>query len=82
MIENIKELLQNTQVQQQVRAADNLAEAIKVITTAGAQKGYLLTQQRIAQVVSELMLEKQELLETDLLKVAGAFGYTNNRYCF
>jgi predicted transposase YdaD len=82
MIKNIKELLQNAQLQQQVKEAANLAEAIKLIATAGAEKGYSLTQQKVAQVVSELMLEKQELLETDLLAVAGAFGYTNNRYCF
>lgn len=82
MIENIKELLQNAQLQQQVKEAANLAEAIKLITTAGAEKGYSLTQQKVAQVVSKLMLEKQELLETDLLTIAGAFGYTNNRYCF
>lgn len=33
MIQNIKELLQNTQLQQQVKVAANLAEAIKLITT-------------------------------------------------
>ncbi len=43
MIHHIKELLQNPQLQQQIKEAANLAEAIKLITTAGAQKGYSFT---------------------------------------
>jgi hypothetical protein len=71
MIQNIKELLQNTQLQQQVKASANLAEAIKLITTAGVQKGYSFTQENVAQVVNKLMLEEHELSESDLLIVAG-----------
>ena len=71
MIQNIKELLQNAQLQQQVKAAANLAEAIKLITNAGAAKGYSFTQESVAQVVSGLMLEEHELSEADLLAVAG-----------
>ena len=71
MIQNIKELLQNTQLQQQVKEAANLTEAIKLITTAGAAKGYSFTQESVAQVVSGLMLEEHELSEADLLAVAG-----------
>ncbi|MDZ7960291.1 MAG: Nif11-like leader peptide family natural product precursor [Aulosira sp. DedQUE10] len=71
MIQNIKELLQNAQLQQQIKEAANLAEAIKLITTAGAKKGYSFTQESIAQVVSELMLEERALTESDLLMVAG-----------
>lgn len=70
MIENIKELLQNTQLQQQIKEAANSAAAIKLIATAGTQMGYSFTQESIAQVVSELMLER-ELSEADLLAVAG-----------
>ena len=71
MIENIKELLQNVQLQQQLKEAGNLAEAIKLITTAGAQKGYSFTQESVAQVVSRLILEERALTESDLLMVAG-----------
>ncbi len=71
MIQNIKELLQNAQLQQQVKEATNLVEAIKLITTAGTQKGYSFTQESIAQVVSGLILEERELSEADLLAVAG-----------
>lgn len=77
MIQNIKELLQNTQLQQQVKQAANLAEAIKLITTAGVEKSYLLTQESVAQVVSGLMLEEHTLLEDDLLAVAGGRGCWN-----
>jgi predicted ribosomally synthesized peptide with nif11-like leader len=71
MINNIKELLQNAQLQQQVKASANLSEAIKLITTAGAQKGYSFTQQNVAQAIRGLMLGEQELSEDDLLAVAG-----------
>lgn len=71
MIQHIKELLQNAQMQQQVKEATNVVEAIKLITIASTQKGYSFTQESIAQVVSELMLEERELSEADLLNVAG-----------
>jgi hypothetical protein len=72
MIQNIKDLLQNTQLQMQVKEAANLAEAIKLITIASVQKGYSFTQESIAQAVSKLMLEEHELSEADLFTVAGA----------
>ncbi|MDZ7960289.1 MAG: Nif11-like leader peptide family natural product precursor [Aulosira sp. DedQUE10] len=71
MIDNIKEILKNAQLQQQIKEATNLAEAIKLITTAGSQKGYSFTQESVAQVVSGLMLGEHELTEADLLAVAG-----------
>jgi predicted ribosomally synthesized peptide with nif11-like leader len=71
MLENIKELLQNAQLQQQVKAATNLAAAIELITTAGAQKGYSFTQESVTQALGGLMLGDRELSEADLLSVAG-----------
>jgi predicted ribosomally synthesized peptide with nif11-like leader len=71
MLENIKALLQNTQLQQQVKAAANLGAASELITTAGAQKGYSFTQESVAQALGGLMLGKRELSEADLLSVAG-----------
>jgi hypothetical protein len=72
MIQNIKELLQNTQLQQQVKETSNLLDAIKLITTAGAQKGYSFTQGSVAQAIAGLMLEDRELAEADLLAVSGS----------
>ncbi|WP_019500708.1 hypothetical protein [Pseudanabaena sp. PCC 6802] len=72
MIENIKELLQNAQLQQQVKEAGSLADAIKSIATASAQKGYSFTQEKVAQTIAGLMLENRELSEADLLAVSGS----------
>jgi hypothetical protein len=71
MIQNIKELLQNAQLQQQVKEASNLLDAIKLIATAGAQKGYSFSQGSIAQAIGELILGDHELSEDDLLAVSG-----------
>jgi hypothetical protein len=81
MIENIKKLLQNAQLQQQVKEAANLAEAIKLMTSADAQKGYFFTQESVAQVVNGFMLEKHELSEDDLLAIAGTSVPFTRGYC-
>ncbi|WP_019500710.1 hypothetical protein [Pseudanabaena sp. PCC 6802] len=73
MIENIKDLLQNAQLLQQVKETGSLLDAIKLITAAGAQKGYSFTQGSVAQAIGELMLEKLELPEGELLAVAGGY---------
>jgi hypothetical protein len=79
MIQNIKDLLQNTQLQQQVKEAGNLLDAIKLITAAGAQKGYSFTQGSVAQAIGKLMLEEHELPEVELLAVAGGGIPTNTQ---
>lgn len=71
MIQNIKKLLQDDRLQQQVKEAANLVAAIKLITTVGAQKGYSFTQESVAQALTSLLLEEHELSESDLLAVAG-----------
>ncbi|MEH2126611.1 MAG: hypothetical protein V7K44_20045 [Nostoc sp.] len=43
MLHQIKELLQNAQLQQQIKAAANQAEAIKLIPIASAEKDYNFT---------------------------------------
>lgn len=71
MIYKIEQLLQNTQLKQQVKESSNLVEAIKLIVNAGVQKGYSLTQENVAQVLSELILDEGELSESELLAVTG-----------
>lgn len=71
MIYNIEQLLQNTQLKQQVKESSNLVEAIKIIVNAGLQKGYSFTQENVAQLVSELTLDERELSESELLAVTG-----------
>lgn len=72
MIQNIKDLLRNDRLQQQVKEAGNLVDVIKLITTAGAQKGYSFTQDSLSQAIAGLMLEERELAEADLLAVSGS----------
>ncbi|MBW4420514.1 MAG: Nif11-like leader peptide family natural product precursor [Myxacorys californica WJT36-NPBG1] len=72
MLQNIKDLLQNAQLQQQLQAAANQAEAIKLLILAGAEKGYNFTVEGVSQVLAELMVvESGELSEQELLSVSG-----------
>ncbi len=81
MINDIKKMLQNAQLQQQVKAATNLVEAIKIIVSAGAEKGYSFTQESVAQAIGSLKLEEPELTEADLLAVAGGAAPLSIRCC-
>lgn len=71
MMQHITELLQNAQLQQQVRSTRSMAESIKMLVRAGAENGYSLTKDNIEQAVRGLILEENELSETELLAVAG-----------
>ncbi|MEH2121558.1 Nif11-like leader peptide family natural product precursor [Nostoc sp.] len=72
MLQQIKELLQNAQLQQQVNAAANQAEAIKLLAIAGVEKGYNFTIESVSQVLTELTsVESGELSEEELLSVSG-----------
>jgi predicted ribosomally synthesized peptide with nif11-like leader len=71
MLSNIKELLQNAQLQQQIKTAANQAEAIKLLILAGAEKGYNFTAESVSQVLSELTSPSNELSEEELLGVSG-----------
>jgi predicted ribosomally synthesized peptide with nif11-like leader len=71
MLSNIKELLQNAQLQQQIKTAANQADAIKLLILAGAEKGYTFTAESVSQVLSELTSPSNELSEEELLGVSG-----------
>lgn len=71
MIQNIKELLQNAQLQQKIKASSSLEETSKLIAHVGSENGYSFTQEEVSQVVSELLLEECALTEADLMAVAG-----------
>ncbi|MFN6514133.1 MAG: Nif11-like leader peptide family natural product precursor [Nostoc sp. CreGUA01] len=72
MLNQIKELLQNAKLQQQLKAAANQAEAIKVLAIASAEKGYNFTTEAISQMLTELIsVESDELSEEELLGVSG-----------
>ncbi|MFN6563869.1 MAG: Nif11-like leader peptide family RiPP precursor [Nostoc sp. ChiSLP01] len=71
MLHQIKELLQNAQLQQQVQAAANQAEAIKLLAIAGAEKGYNFTVESLSQMLAQLSADSYELSEEELLSVSG-----------
>ncbi|MBW4429678.1 MAG: Nif11-like leader peptide family RiPP precursor [Nostoc desertorum CM1-VF14] len=72
MLHQIKELLQNTQLQQQIKAATNQAEAIKVLAIASTEKGYNFTVEAISLMLAELtFVDSNELSEEELLSVSG-----------
>jgi predicted ribosomally synthesized peptide with nif11-like leader len=71
MLSNIKELLQNAQLQQQIKTAANQADTIKLLILAGAEKGYTFTAESVSQVLSELTSPSNELSEEELLGVSG-----------
>jgi DNA-binding transcriptional regulator LsrR (DeoR family) len=70
MLQQIKELLTNTQLQQQIKEAATLAEAVQLIMAAGAEKGYNFAKESVSQFLAGQMLTT-ELTEQDLLAVAG-----------
>ena len=77
MLNQIKALLSDAQLQQQIKQAADSTEAVKVIVTAGAAKGYNFSKEVVAQALTSLMLaESNQLSEADLLSVAGAGGRT------
>ncbi|WP_445638210.1 Nif11-like leader peptide family natural product [Nostoc sp. DSM 114161] len=72
MLHQIKELLQNAQLQQQVQAASNQAEAIKLLAIASAEKGYNFTVESLSQMLAQLTyVDSNELSEEELLSVSG-----------
>jgi predicted ribosomally synthesized peptide with nif11-like leader len=72
MLSNIKELLQNAQLQQQIKTAANQAEVIKLLILASAEKGYNFTVEGVSQAFAELTsLQSNELSEEELLGVSG-----------
>ena len=81
MMENIKALLQNAQLQQHMKDATDLEEVAKLIATAGVQKGYPFTPESVAQAVSGLMVWDSELTEAELQEVAGGITFRSMRIC-
>jgi predicted ribosomally synthesized peptide with nif11-like leader len=71
MLQTLKELLQNAQLQQQLKTAVNQAEVIRLLIAAGAEKGYNFTVESVSQLLSELNASSNELSEEELLGVSG-----------
>ena len=78
MLNQIKALLQDAQLRQKIKEAKTLDEAIKLMATAGAEKGDNFTTENVTQMLTRLAPKQLlELSEEDLLAVAGA-GHTGS----
>ncbi|MBD2728091.1 Nif11-like leader peptide family natural product precursor [Nostoc sp. FACHB-892] len=72
MLPQIKSLLQNSQLRENMQAAVSQTEAIKLLLIASAEKGYTFTAESVAQMLSELtFVDSNELSEEELLSVSG-----------
>jgi predicted ribosomally synthesized peptide with nif11-like leader len=71
MLHNLKELLQNVQLQQQIKGAVNQAEVVRLLIAAGAEKGYNFTVESVNQLLAEVNIGSNELSEEELLGVSG-----------
>jgi hypothetical protein len=79
MLNNLKELLQNSQLQAKIKAATDQSTVIDLLLTAGIEKGYAFTVEKIFQLLGELNDTLNELSEDDLLVVSG--GIPPTRRC-
>ncbi|MEO1006617.1 MAG: Nif11-like leader peptide family natural product precursor [Cyanobacteria bacterium J06638_38] len=76
MLNQIKALLTDAQLRQQIKKAATMTEAIALIKNAGIKKGYQFSSDSLSQL---LQSQLQPLSEIDLLSVAG--GAPTNQEC-
>jgi predicted ribosomally synthesized peptide with nif11-like leader len=79
MLNNLKELLQNSNLQEKIKAAADKATVIELLLIAGAEKGYSFTVESINNFLSETNTPSNELSENDLLGMSG--GSFPTRHC-
>lgn len=74
MLEQIKSLLvQDQQLEQQLKDASNLAEAVDLIVSAGLTMGVSFVKEQVSEALQSMpwSVGAEELSEEDLLAVAG-----------
>jgi hypothetical protein len=77
MLNHLKTLLSDGHLQQQVKHATNLTEAIKLIVTVGAARGYNFSKEGVVQMLTTLTpMKENELSEEELLAVSGGASCT------
>jgi hypothetical protein len=76
MLNNLKELLQNSQLQAKIKAAVDKATAIELLLTAGAEKGYTFTAESITSLLAEINATSNEISENDLLGMSGGVPWS------
>ncbi|MEM7065809.1 MAG: Nif11-like leader peptide family natural product precursor [Cyanobacteria bacterium P01_B01_bin.77] len=71
MLNQLKALLNDKQLQQQIKASNSLADAIALLTTTGVQKGCQFSRESIYQLIQEQSKPIEHLDENTLSIVAG-----------
>ncbi|MBT9315787.1 Nif11-like leader peptide family natural product precursor [Leptothoe spongobia] len=76
MLNQLKALLSNAQLRQQLKAANSLVDAIALLKAAGTEKGYTFSNKSLSQIIStsNMYSKVRALSEADLLAIAGADG--------
>ncbi|MEO1006618.1 MAG: Nif11-like leader peptide family natural product precursor [Cyanobacteria bacterium J06638_38] len=78
MLNQIKALLGDAQLRQQIKEATSLEEAITLIKNAGIKKGYQFSSDSLFQLLQDQL---EPLGEADLLSVAGGVKAPTNQEC-
>jgi hypothetical protein len=81
MLNNFKELLQNPQLQANIKVATDKVAIIELLLTASAEKGYAFTIESINNLLAELNPTSIELSEDDLMLVNGGKPAQTKRCC-
>ncbi|MEO0536121.1 MAG: Nif11-like leader peptide family natural product precursor [Cyanobacteria bacterium P01_A01_bin.123] len=76
MLSQIKALLSDAQLRQKIKETNSLLEAIVLIKSAGAEKGYQFSSDCLYQLLQNQL---EPLSETDLLAISG--GWSGSPRC-
>jgi hypothetical protein len=72
MIQQLKDLVRETHIQQALQSAATQADAIGMLMRAGAERGLKFSSEGIAQALRALLsVEQENLSEEELLAVSG-----------
>ncbi|MEO1006620.1 MAG: Nif11-like leader peptide family natural product precursor [Cyanobacteria bacterium J06638_38] len=78
MLNQIKALLKDFQLRQQIKQATTMAETISLIKSVGSKKGYQFSSDSLSQLLQDQL---EPLSEADLLLVAGGILAPTNQEC-
>ncbi|GAB4372265.1 MAG: hypothetical protein Kow00121_14460 [Elainellaceae cyanobacterium] len=63
MLNHIKSLLKDAKLRQELQETDDFTEAVKLIRTAGAAKGYNFPKESVSQVLTDIMPAQPEAVD-------------------
>ncbi len=82
MIEELKAVLKDARVRQEIKETKTQDEVIKLVTNAGIKKGYNFTTEEVTKLLPQLAITAlHELIEEDLLAAARRHHETRGLCC-